>query len=251
MGHKETVNRSEMPLHISQPKGWNIASFADLTSPRPRLPVPTSPNSRSPNSRAHGPTRPRSHILTRPRVPRPQTRVPVPPSPSHFQPQPYKRVSSLGSAILKPRHYNKSELFCQIRSVVEMAFPTSAYSVLLAPATLFSIAVISGAKLAQGLYLDKYSEEQVKGCYIHNQTLGVFFDVRKGFMKMTKSTGEEIGFKWNNGALDRLILWFCNTDLYSLYPTSKWNQKSVWVFFLIVICLNRVCKNSRRPLIIV
>ena len=38
-------------------------------------------------------------------------------------------------------------------SVVEMAFPASTISVLLA------------AKLAQGLHLDKYSEEQVKGCY--------------------------------------------------------------------------------------
>ena len=73
-----------------------------------------------------------------------------------------------------------------------MAFPTSTISVLLAAAMLFLTATISDAKPAQGLHLNKYSEEQVKGCYIHNQTLGVCFDVRKGFMKMTKSTGEEI-----------------------------------------------------------
>ena len=88
---------------------------------------------------------------------------------------------------------SESESFLPEKSsVVEMAFPASTISVLLAAATLFSVAAISDAKLTQGLHLDKYSEEQVKGCYTHNQTLGVCFDVRKGFMKMTKSTGEEI-----------------------------------------------------------
>ena len=51
---------------------------------------------------------------------------------------------------------------------------------------------IAAASADQGLHLKSYSEEQVEGCYIHNQTLGVCFDIGKGFMKLLKTTGEQI-----------------------------------------------------------
>lgn len=44
----------------------------------------------------------------------------------------------------------------------------------------------------QGLHLSSYSGNEIKGCYTHNQTLGVCFDVKNGSMKITKTTGEEI-----------------------------------------------------------
>ena len=44
----------------------------------------------------------------------------------------------------------------------------------------------------KGLHLKSYSEDEVKGCYEHNQTLGVCFDVKKGSMKIQKTTGEVI-----------------------------------------------------------
>ena len=56
-------------------------------------------------------------------------------------------------------------------------------------AILFSIEANSGDR---ALHLKSYSEEQVEGCYIHNQTLGVCFDISKGFMKLLKTTGEQI-----------------------------------------------------------
>ena len=74
-----------------------------------------------------------------------------------------------------------------------MATSTSPISVLLAAATLYSIVAVSHSKPAsQGLRLQSYSEDEVKGCYQHNQTLGVCFDVKKGSMKIAKTTGEEI-----------------------------------------------------------
>ena len=56
-------------------------------------------------------------------------------------------------------------------------------------AILFSIATTSAN---QGLHLKSYSEAQVEGCYIHNQTMGVCFDIGKGHMKLLKTTGEQI-----------------------------------------------------------
>lgn len=45
----------------------------------------------------------------------------------------------------------------------------------------------------QGLNVTRYSEDEVKGCYIHNQTLGICFDVKlNGDMKIEKTTGEQI-----------------------------------------------------------
>lgn len=74
-----------------------------------------------------------------------------------------------------------------------MAISTALISVILASVVLFSTVAISDSKPAvQGLRFDSYSEEQAKGCYIHNQTLGVCFDVQKGFMEIAKTTGEEI-----------------------------------------------------------
>ena len=54
---------------------------------------------------------------------------------------------------------------------------------------LFSIAVTSAN---EGLHLKSHSEAQVEGCYIHNQTMGVCFDVGKGHVKLLKTTGEQI-----------------------------------------------------------
>ena len=56
---------------------------------------------------------------------------------------------------------------------------------------LVSLACRSTAE-DKGLRLKSYSEDEVKGCYKHNQTLGVCFDVKKGSMKITKTTGEGI-----------------------------------------------------------
>ena len=44
----------------------------------------------------------------------------------------------------------------------------------------------------KALHLKSYSEDEVKGCYEHNQTLAVCFDVKKGSMKILKTTGEEL-----------------------------------------------------------
>ena len=72
---------------------------------------------------------------------------------------------------------------------------TTSLSALLAAATLLSNVALTHSKPAiQGLRLDSYSEERVEGCFIYNETLGICFDVRKGFMKITKATGEEIAF---------------------------------------------------------
>ena len=60
-------------------------------------------------------------------------------------------------------------------------------------AVLCYIAVSSDCKSnVQGLHLDSHSEQQVKGCYNYNKTLSICFDVRKGFMKLLKTTGEAV-----------------------------------------------------------
>ncbi|KAL9955007.1 hypothetical protein ACROYT_G042603 [Oculina patagonica] len=56
-------------------------------------------------------------------------------------------------------------------------------------AILLSITATSGDR---ALHLKSYSEDEVEGCYIHNQTLGVCFDISEGFMKLMKTTGEQI-----------------------------------------------------------
>ena len=43
-----------------------------------------------------------------------------------------------------------------------------------------------------GLHLKSYSEDEVKGCYEHNRTLGVCFDVKTGSVKVEKPTGAVI-----------------------------------------------------------
>ena len=40
------------------------------------------------------------------------------------------------------------------------------------------------------LHWKSYSEDEVKGCYEHDQTLGVCFDVKKDFIRIQKTTGE-------------------------------------------------------------
>ena len=74
-----------------------------------------------------------------------------------------------------------------------MATSTSIVSMLLALVTLLSVVAISDSTpVTQRLRLKSYSEEEVKGCYEYNQTLGVCFDVKKGSMKIQKTSGEGI-----------------------------------------------------------
>ena len=44
----------------------------------------------------------------------------------------------------------------------------------------------------QGLRLQSYSADYVEGCYVHNKTLSVCFDIREGFMKLLKANGDEM-----------------------------------------------------------
>lgn len=44
----------------------------------------------------------------------------------------------------------------------------------------------------QGLDLESFSEEQVKGCYYYNNTLGICFDIQQHSMRLLKTTGENI-----------------------------------------------------------
>ena len=61
------------------------------------------------------------------------------------------------------------------------------------PVTFVAILLsIAAASADRGLHLKSYSDEQVEGCYIHNQTLGVCFNISKGFTKLLKTTGEQI-----------------------------------------------------------
>ena len=68
---------------------------------------------------------------------------------------------------------------------------TTTFSVLFVAVVLCSMVAISDS-MPTGLRLDSYSEEQVKGCYIHNQPLGVCFDAQKDSMEIAKTTGEEV-----------------------------------------------------------
>ena len=69
-------------------------------------------------------------------------------------------------------------------------------------ASIFLLSVVTvlcsmfavSASMSTGLRLDSYSEDQVKGCYIQNQTLGVCFELEKDSMKITKTNGEEVVF---------------------------------------------------------
>ena len=71
-----------------------------------------------------------------------------------------------------------------------MASSNTAISVISVAAVLCYVATSSD----QGVNLESHSEQQVKGCYNYNQTLGICFDVPKGFMKLLKKTGEAIVF---------------------------------------------------------
>ncbi|KAL9955001.1 hypothetical protein ACROYT_G042595 [Oculina patagonica] len=76
-----------------------------------------------------------------------------------------------------------------------MATSNAAIFMLSVAAVLCLVIVSSDCKPnVQGLHLESYSEQQVKGCYNYNQTLGICFGVRKGFMKLLKTTGEAIVF---------------------------------------------------------
>lgn len=66
-------------------------------------------------------------------------------------------------------------------------------SLLSVVAVLCSMFAVS-ASTPTGLRLDSFSEDQVKGCYIHNQTLGVCFELEKDSMKITKTNGEQVVF---------------------------------------------------------
>ena len=58
--------------------------------------------------------------------------------------------------------------------------------------TFVLVSLVCSLAADKGLRLKSYSEDEIKGCYKHNQTLGVCFDVKKGSMKIAKTTGEEI-----------------------------------------------------------
>ncbi|KAL9955003.1 hypothetical protein ACROYT_G042597 [Oculina patagonica] len=65
---------------------------------------------------------------------------------------------------------------------------------LLVAATLCSVVSSSDSEntVPQELRFQNYSEQRVKGCYNYNQTLGICFDVRRGAMKLLKTTGKAI-----------------------------------------------------------
>lgn len=74
-----------------------------------------------------------------------------------------------------------------------MAIPASLVLLLLATATLFSVTTASDSQSSvHGHRLKSYSEDGVEGCHIYNQTLGVCFDVKRGSLKIRKTTGEAI-----------------------------------------------------------
>lgn len=77
-----------------------------------------------------------------------------------------------------------------------MALSNAVISVVLVTAiVLCSLMLRSDCKpTVQGLRLDSYSEQKVKGCYNYNQTLSICFDVGKHFMKLATKPGEEIVF---------------------------------------------------------
>ena len=76
-----------------------------------------------------------------------------------------------------------------------MGVLTETFSLLLAATALCSILAIGDSNpTVQGLRLDSNFENEIKGCFIYNQTIGACFDVKKGFIKITKTTGEEIVF---------------------------------------------------------
>lgn len=58
-------------------------------------------------------------------------------------------------------------------------------------AAVFTFIIFSCSSATDpGIQLNSYSQEEVSGCYVYNQTLGVCFDVKNGSIKLTrKSTG--------------------------------------------------------------
>lgn len=58
-------------------------------------------------------------------------------------------------------------------------------------AAVFTFIIFSCSSATDpGIQLNIYSQEEVSGCYVYNQTLGVCFDVKNGSIKLTrKSTG--------------------------------------------------------------
>ena len=46
--------------------------------------------------------------------------------------------------------------------------------------------------LVQGLDLETYNEEQVKGCFYYNRTLAICFDIQQHSMRLMKPSGEKI-----------------------------------------------------------
>ena len=65
-------------------------------------------------------------------------------------------------------------------------------SIQLASSVVALVFCITATSAIEGLHLKSYSEAQVEGCYIHNQTMGVCFDIGKGHIKLLKTTGEQI-----------------------------------------------------------
>ena len=70
--------------------------------------------------------------------------------------------------------------------------PTAMMSIQLASSVVALLFFIAATSANEELHLKSYSEAQVEGCYIHNQTMGVCFDIGKGHIKLLKTTGEQI-----------------------------------------------------------
>ena len=62
----------------------------------------------------------------------------------------------------------------------------------LAGSVVVLLSSIEATSANEGLHLKSNSETKVEGCYIHNQTMGVCFDIGKGHIKLLKTTGEQI-----------------------------------------------------------
>lgn len=66
----------------------------------------------------------------------------------------------------------------------------------LSPILLFTILCIGRISdctaVDKGLLFKSFSADHAEGCYIHNKTLGVCFDIQEGFIKLLKANGDEM-----------------------------------------------------------
>lgn len=55
-----------------------------------------------------------------------------------------------------------------------------------------SVASCDCKSSTQAFHFEDYSEQRVKGCYYHNQTLGICFDIEQGSIKLMETAGRII-----------------------------------------------------------